>query len=241
MRSFRFLIGCGLAGLALAGMVDLTASPESEHVILLHGLMRGPESMEKMAEALREAGYSVDNRGYPSREREIMELAESAIGAALVTPESLEAARIHFVTHSMGGILVRAYLSRHRPEKLGRVVMLAPPNKGSEVVDQLRDWQVFEWLNGPAGRELGTDEESVPKQLGPVDFPLGVIAGDRSINWINSAMLSGPDDGKVTVEATRVDGMSDHLVMHVTHPYIMRDAGVIAQTLAFLKEGRFER
>ena len=239
--SLFFLIRSILAGMIVGGMVGLMASPQSEHVILLHGLVRGPGSMEKMGDALTAAGYSVDNRGYPSREQEIMDLAEGAIGAALATPEALEATRIHFVTHSMGGIMVRAYLSRHRPESLGRVVMLAPPNKGSEVVARLHNWQVFEWLNGPAGQELGTDENSLPNRLGAVDFPLGVIAGDRSINWINSLMLPGEDDGKVTVEGTRVEGMTDHLVMHVTHPTIMKNAEVIAQTLAFLQKGRFER
>lgn len=240
MQTLPILFRSLLAGLLFGGMVESMAESESEHVILLHGLVRGPGSMGKMADALVGAGYSVDNRAYPSREQEIMNLAETAIGAALATPEALEANRIHFVTHSMGGILVRAWLSRHRLENLGRVVMLAPPNQGSEVVDQLRNWQVFGWLNGPAGQELGTDEESVPNQLGPVDFPLGVIAGDRSINWINSTMLPGPDDGKVTVEGTKVDGMADHLVMHVTHPYIMKNADVITQTLAFLRDGRFE-
>lgn len=241
MQTLPILFRSLLAGLLFGGMVESMASSESEHVVLLHGLVRGPGSMEKMADALAEAGYSVDNRAYPSREQGIVALAETAIDAALATSEALEANRIHFVTHSMGGILVRAWLSRHRPETLGRVVMLAPPNQGSEVVDQLRNWQVFAWLNGPAGQELGTDEESVPNQLGPVNFPLGVIAGDRSINWINSTMLPGPDDGKVTVEGTKVDGMTDHLVMHVTHPYIMKSADVIAQTLTFLRDGRFER
>jgi hypothetical protein len=141
----------------------------------------------------------------------------------------------------MGGILVRAWLSRHRPSNLGRVVMLAPPNAGSEVADKLRDRGFYRWLNGPAGQELGTDPDSVPNTLGPVDFPVGVIAGDRSINWINSMMLPGPDDGKVTVERTRVDGMADHLVIHVTHPFIMKKAEVIEQTLAFLEQGRFDR
>lgn len=197
--------------------------------------------MEKMGDALTAAGYSVDNRAYPSREDGIMDLAEVTIAAALATPEAREATCVHFVTHSMGGILVRAYLSRHRPDNLGRVVMLAPPNAGSEVVDSLRAWWIYQWLNGPAGQELGTDADSVPNMLGPVDFPLGVIAGDRSINWINSMMLPGPDDGKVTVERTRIEGMTDHLVMHVTHPTIMKHPGVISQTLAFLKDGRFER
>ncbi len=223
------------------GMVGLMADSEAEHVILLHGLVRSSGSMEKMADALEVAGFSVDNRDYPSRDHDILTLAEAAVGEALATPEAQVAARIHFVTHSMGGILVRAYLSRIKPTKLGRVVMLAPPNQGSEVVDRLGDWAVFGWVNGPAGRQLGTGEDCLPKRLGPVDFPLGVIAGDRSINWINSMMLPGSDDGKVTVEATRVEGMIDHLVVHATHSFIMNNREVIDQTLFFLRDGMFRR
>ena len=120
--------------------------------------------------------------------------------------------------------------------------MLAPPNGGSEVVDRIGHWRLFGWLNGPAGRELGTGPGSLPNRLGPVRFPLGVIAGDRSINWINSLfLLPGRDDGKVTVARTRVDGMADHLVIHATHPMIMRHPEVIRQTLHFIREGRFDR
>jgi hypothetical protein len=140
----------------------------------------------------------------------------------------------------MGGILVRDYLADNRIEKLGRVVMLAPPNAGSEVVDNLHSWAVFRWVNGPAGSELGTDAESAPQKLGPVEFELGVIAGDRSINWINSLMIPGPDDGKVSVASSKVEGMRAHLVVHSTHPLIMKRRVVIEQTIRFLKTGTFD-
>ncbi len=140
----------------------------------------------------------------------------------------------------MGGILVRQYLSQHRLNQLGRVVMLGPPNQGSQVVDKLRDWSVFRWFNGPAGVELGTDMASVPKTLGAAEFELGIIAGSRSINWLLSTLLPGPNDGKVTVESTKLAGMTDHLVLPVTHPLMMRHPDVIRQTLYFLQHGEFQ-
>ncbi|HEX9784728.1 MAG TPA: alpha/beta fold hydrolase [Opitutaceae bacterium] len=213
----------------------------SEHVILLHGLARRSGSMDRMATALRDAGYSVANTGYSSRTAPVHALAAATIAKALDVAEARRASCLHFVTHSMGGILVRDYLKHHRIERLGRVVMLAPPNAGSEVVDRLRSWSLFRWINGPAGQELGTDATSVPQRLGPVDFELGVIAGDRSINWINSLMITGPDDGKVSVRSTQVDGMSDHVVIHTTHPFIMKNRTAIRQTLMFLRTGAFEK
>jgi len=119
--------------------------------------------------------------------------------------------------------------------------MLAPPNEGSEVADKLGDLSLYKWINGPAGNELGTDKNSVPNQIGPAHFPVGVIAGDRSINWINSLFLiPGRNDGKVSVERAKLAGMSDFLVVHATHPFIMRNDEVIRQTIKFLQTGTFE-
>jgi triacylglycerol lipase len=213
----------------------------SENVILLHGLCRTPRSMVKMQRALTRAGYTVWNVDYPSRTAPIHKLADDAIGKALANCRQNGATKIDFVTHSLGGILVRSYLARHAVPDLGRVVMLAPPNQGSEVVDKLGRFSPFQWINGPAGNELGTDKNSVPNQLGPARFPLGIIAGDRSINWINSLLIPGPDDGKVSVQRAKLDGMSDFMVIHTTHPFVMRNEEAIRQTIQFLRTGAFDR
>jgi triacylglycerol lipase len=211
-----------------------------ETVILLHGLCRTSHSMARMERALTDAGYRVQNVSYPSRTASIQKLADDAIGKAVTNCQQDGAAKIDFVTHSLGGILVRSYLARHALPSLGRVVMLAPPNQGSEVVDKLGWLFLFKWINGPAGNELGTGTHSTPNRLGPVSYPVGIIAGDRSINWINSLLIPGPDDGKVSIERTRLAGMSDHLVIHTAHPFIMKNREAIRQTIQFLREGTFD-
>jgi triacylglycerol lipase len=210
----------------------------NEGVILLHGLCRTNASMAKMASALTIAGFVVENINYPSRSQSISNLSYSAITPALKALQSCP--KIHFVTHSMGGILVRSYFSRYQNDNLGRVVMLGPPNQGSELVDRLGNLWLFKQINGPAGSELGTHPDSTPNQLGPARFELGIIAGDRSINWINSLIIPGKDDGKVSIDRTKISGMKEHLTIHATHPYLMKNNTAIQATRRFLHTGSFK-
>lgn len=214
-------------------------STKSDCVILLHGLARSSDSMISMQEALEAQHYSVVNVDYPSRDFPIATLAEHAITPALKECRTRKTKRIHFVTHSLGGILVRQYVSKHKIPELKRVVMLAPPNKGSEIVDNLKNLPPFVWINGAAGTELGTESTSLPNTLGPVDFDLGVIAGTTSINLLLSLHLPNPDDGKVSVESTKIDGMRDFIMVPVSHPYIMKDEEVITQSIYYLHHGKF--
>ena len=211
----------------------------ADNVILLHGLARTDRSMHKLETALREQGYCVQNVSYESTRHDIETLAETAIGPALAACP--QGQTVHFVTHSLGGILVRQYLAGNRIENLGRVVMLGPPNKGSEVVDRLAEFPGFHFINGDAGLQLGTGESSVPNQLGRADFDLGIIAGTRSVNLLLSQMIPGTDDGKVSVENTRLDGMRDHLEMPVTHTFMMQNDRVIEQVAYYLRHGEFRR
>lgn len=235
---FILFVLCLFLGLPHAAKAGSPAR-QNECVILLHGLARTSSSMQTMAEHLAKEGYTVSNVDYPSRHKRIEELAGIAVNEGLAYCRREKAVRIHFVTHSLGGILVRYYLARHQIDELGRVVMLAPPNQGSLVVNEFAGMPGYGFLNGPAGYQLGKDENSVPLILGPADFDLGVIAGDRTINLILSTAFDGPNDGKVAVEDTRLEGMKDFLVVHHSHPFIMKSDEVIAQVVHFLQHGVF--
>lgn len=194
--------------------------------------------MEHLEAHLTKQNYFVVNQGYPSREKSVAQLSQEAIPPAL--SKCGGAKRINFVTDSLGGILVRYHLSQADIPNLGRVVMLAPPNQGSEVPDKLGDMPGFSQINGPAGQELGTENSSLPRRLGAADFDLGVVAGNRSINLFLSMLIPGKDDGKVSVDNTKLDGMNDHITLPVSHPFIMRDDDAIYQVSQYLALGRFD-
>jgi triacylglycerol lipase len=205
-------------------------------VVLLHGLGRTHRSMRPMEDALAADGYRVVNLAYPSTTHTWEALVDT-LGEALAAC-CRGRGPVHFVTHSMGGILVRAYLEERELPELGRVVMLSPPNQGSQIVNRIPE-EVLELVLGPASVRLGTDSASLPLRLGPVQFELGVITGDLSMNPLFSSWLPGDDDGRVTVESAWVEGTSDFLVVPATHTFIMRREEVILQVLAFLETGRF--
>jgi len=195
--------------------------------------------MKRIEWGLKKENYRVINVAYPSTRVCIQDAADHWLGNVLRERTTDPNVKIHFVTHSLGGIVLREYLSNHPIKKLGRVVMLAPPNQGSDLAQMLKRYWVYRVAVGPAGQQLGTDNSSLPKQLGPADFELGIIAGDRSINPLFSAWIPGADDGKVSVRSTRLTGMQDFLVVHHSHTWMAWAGQVSTAVVEFLRSGHF--
>jgi pimeloyl-ACP methyl ester carboxylesterase len=206
---------------------------------VLHGMARSSRSMASIARDLRGAGYRVTSVDYPTGPLDVAGLVRAFVAPAIAAcPESVP---IHVVTHSLGGLLIRAYLQDQRLPAGSRIVMLAPPNHGSEVADRVRGWPLYRWWMGPVGQQLGTGPDGIARYLGPVDAEIGIIAANRSLQPWFSRYLPGPDDGAVSVASTRLPEMRDFLVVAASHSLLMFDREVRRQVLHFLAKGHFER
>jgi len=226
--------------MVIAGIAPLPVTA-AECIVLLHGLARTARSMNKLEGILAGEGYLVINVGYASRSATIEELAAEAVSRGIRFCQENAASPVSFVTHSLGGILVRQYFAASQLKDLGRVVMLGPPNRGTEIAEGfIASVPGYDLWHGPAGKQLGNSEDSLPRKLGPVSFELGVIAGTTSFNPFLSALLPNEDDGKVTVINTRVEGMCGFITLPVTHTFMMSNDDVIEQVKLFLQQGRFE-
>jgi pimeloyl-ACP methyl ester carboxylesterase len=212
----------------------------SPGVILFHGIARTSRSLAKLERALRQAGFATLNLDYPSRRKPLDLLAEH-VHPAVADFAGRRQQPIHFVGHSMGGLLARVYLAKHRPAQLGRVVMLGTPNGGSEVADLLQGLSLYRSFYGPAGLQLTTHLDDVLRSLPALDYAVGVVAGNSSIDPISSLLvLPRPNDGRVSVRSSRLDGMADHITIKASHHGLLRHRLAIDQTIAFLREGRFK-
>jgi pimeloyl-ACP methyl ester carboxylesterase len=218
-----------------------SANATQDGVVLLHGISRTARSFRKMQTALEGCGFATLNQDYASRRKALEALAEDIHPSIQRFADGIDGS-VHFVGHSMGGLLARVYLARYRPKRLGRVVMLGTPNSGSEIADRLKHIGVYRAWFGPAGQQLVTQRDAaVAAMFPPVDYPVGIIAGNRSVYPISSAFLPKPHDGRVSVENTKLDGMADHIVMETSHPWLVRNGPAIEQTIVFLRDGEFRR
>ena len=215
-------------------------SASRETVVLIHGLGGNAWNFQLLAGHLERAGYSVRRLEYDSRAESldlILEEVDRQIAACCLS----DATRVHFVTHSLGSLVLRAHLAGHRPPGLGRVVMLAPSNQGTEIADRVGGWRLTTLLAGPLASQLGTGEDDLPRRLPDLDTEFGVVAGSRWVNPLGPLMLKGPHDGTVPVASTRLRGMADHVVVPSSHLGMLGSKQVAAATVRFLQSGRFDR
>lgn len=228
-----------------AEQADMTKNETNkETVVLLHGIGHSLWNMTMVERALQKAGYATLNLSYPSRKHDIQFLSQWLADTLDAQGVWRDSNKVHFVGHSMGGLVIGLYLQNHRAalptEKMGRVVMLGTPHGGSEVADGLKDNMLYQFVFGPAGQELTTATRGANK-IKPW-YDLGVIAGTQ--NWmypLGQAFIKDDNDGCVSVESTRLDGMKDHIVLPVMHGFMGWDGNVHRQIEAFLKGGAFER
>jgi pimeloyl-ACP methyl ester carboxylesterase len=207
--------------------------------LLLHGHGRSGLSMGLMAARLQAAGWETLAPSYGFR-RSLPAILDVLKGP--VTAFAARHDRLDIVTHSMGGLVARALITAHRPANLGRVAMCAPPNRGSELADLLVGLNLADAILGPAHSHLVTRRTAENEALlGTVDYELGIIAGNRSLSPVPAPLLPPPHDGKVSVQATHLAGMADHIVLPVPHSLMTAHPLTGAQVLHFLAEGRFRR
>jgi len=216
----------------------LALSASDETVVLLHGLLATSGTMGHIEATLEDEGYRVVNIDYPTMDDSLEPLAAKL--RPMIAEQTKDAEKVHVVTHSMGGILLRL-IQRDEPlPNLGRVVMIAPPNHGTVAVNYLADLPGADATLGPAGRQLHAGDNELLDSLGPADFELGVIAGSLGLDPIMSTLIAGPDDGVVPVSSTKLEGMADHIVIHDAHPVLVFNADAMDQMLAFLATGAFD-
>ncbi|HAK58912.1 MAG TPA: hypothetical protein DCO77_00825 [Nitrospiraceae bacterium] len=236
---FLVLLLVVLTGCTVPAIIR-NAGPPAECVIVLHGMGRTASSMRAMEKHLTQAGYRVVNVDYPSTSKTIPQISTEAVAGAVSQCRRGKLQPIHFVTHSLGGILVRQYLQHSALPWQGKIVMIAPPNKGSEVADRLKDFFIYRWATGPVGQALGTGPDSLPNQLKPITAEIGIIAGSKSLNPLFSRYIPGPDDGKVAIARTKLAGMKDFIIVPSSHTFIMSHPTVLRQTVYFLGKGFFD-
>jgi triacylglycerol lipase len=223
-----------LPAIHLALGFSAASAADKPCVVLLHGLLRNSQSMDWMALDLRRAGYSVIVPDYPSTRRTLHEHSEWLRSFI----DSLPCDSIDLVAHSLGALIARDYLSQHRPEKVKRLVMIAPPNHGAEKADQYRHFFMYNWVFGKVSQAVTSDSLVGPDRLGIPHCPFGIIAGGKGTQGY-SKRIPGNDDGVLSVGKAYLKGAQDFLILTASHNAIIREKECSDNVISFLRTGKF--
>lgn len=211
----------------------------NNYIVLLHGLWNSSERMEKFESYFDEKGYQVLNIDYPSTKYPIGVLDAKFLKPAIESIQAKKDQKIHFITHSLGGLVLRHYLTHNVLPQIGQVVMMSPPNHGSQIADLLLKGSIAQKLAGPAAMELRTVNNDFFKKLGPINYNLGIIAGNKSYSSNTDRHLPGVDDGMVTISSMKLKGMKDFVILNEHHRGLTRNQKAMEQSEHFLRTGRF--
>ena len=185
-----------------------------------------------MQQRLKKAGYKTLNFPYATPKKSIDELSDKL---KTYLEENVTTEKYHFVAHSLGNIIIRNGFKddgEYR-EGLTRMVMLAPPNQPADLAAKFKDFKPFQWLMGDSGQQLSSEEFYADLPAPPIEF--GIIAGDKG----QQLTFDEPNDGVVTVESTKLDDMTDWLLLHHTHTFMINSKDTAEQTTHFLLHGTF--
>ena len=210
-------------------------------VVLIHGLGRSRLCMSLVGLWLKFCGYRVMSIGYPSRCVSIAEAVQQHLNPALEQLGIAPGSQVHFVTHSLGGIVFRAWAAQRDPAfPLGRAVLLAPPNQGSQIIDELRRQAWVRWWLGPVSAELGTDAASTPNSLGPLPPETGIIMGNKDTLPVFRSLLGPESDGNVSIASAHAEGEADFILLPANHATIIFQPAVFRAVHRFLQTGSFK-
>ena len=240
-----FLVSMLLASCATNSMhsdsaLSISNAPEGkECVVLVHGLWRSGFAMRSIANDLEDHGYQTVSVDYPSTQNEIPELVQNYLIGGYDECVQTGAEKIHLVSHSMGGILIRHFLQDFTLPIGSRVVMLSPPNQGSELSERFGDTWWYQWAVGPAGVSLSSKQQGIITQLAEIDEPVGIIAAYRDWSLWPDEWLPQPNDGTVSVESMKLAEMDDFILVNSGHAMMRFNDEVQGQIRQFLALGKF--
>ncbi|NGX55793.1 MAG: hypothetical protein K1060chlam5_00020 [Candidatus Anoxychlamydiales bacterium] len=209
---------------------------KKETVVCIHGFYRSKLNMIIIAKAFRKKGYDVLNYGYPSRKKKIEDLADDLVEKLILISKKNPSSKISFVTHSMGGLVLRSAVNKTNcpmQAKIGKAVLLAPPNKGAIIARQLKKYRLARLFFGKkAGRELMNYENFDHLGIFPKEIDVLVIAGNSGIN----PLIGKENDGKVAVEETCLSTSHKHIVIKSGHALIAYNKNVIRHAMNFINQ-----
>lgn len=221
-----------------ASTLPANAKPhKGEIVFLLHGLMRNNQDMMLLQKEFVKRGYKTCNWSYASNRFSIKELGKQLKELIDKTPMTT----IHFVGHSMGGIVIRSYMDQFKPTNVGRVVMIGTPNSGASIASLFSDYELFKKSFGPAAIELASDSQKGLAQ--PADFPnteFAVIAGGTGTKYGMNPLIKGDNDGLVATEEAKLKGAKCFTIVPLHHMIIHLEKSTIQKTANFIEFGSFD-